>query len=204
MRNFKRTFSFVSLLIIAIGMAQAMPRSVQQAKKIALQHALKMGIALQPDGLTQKAVKARKIATAPGAQPTADSYYVFENGNDCGFTIGSGNDCLPEIVGYSLTGSYNMSRQPDAFVYYMRSFEEMAQRVAKGDETFEMLTISHGLTLQSRSGALLLTATVPQQVRINTLAGQCVANVALSAHQTQTVQLPAGIYIVGGKKVVVR
>ena len=97
-----------------------------------------------------------------------------------------------------------MSRQPDAFVYYMRSFEEMAQRVAQGDETFEMLPIRHGLTLQSRSGALLLTATVPQQVRINTLAGQCVANVALSAHQTQTVQLPTGIYIVGEKKIVVR
>ena len=76
--------------------------------------------------------------------------------------------------------------------------------VSAGIQTFETLTFGHGLTLQSRSGALLLTATVPQQVRINTLAGQCVANVALSAHQTQTVQLPAGIYIVGGKKVVVR
>ena len=53
MRIFKRTLSFVSLLIIAIGMAQATPRSVQQAKKIAQQHALKMGIALQPDGLTR-------------------------------------------------------------------------------------------------------------------------------------------------------
>lgn len=134
MRNFKRTLSFVSLLIIAIGMAQATPRSVQQAKKIAQQHALKMGIALQPDGLTQKAVKASKIAAAPGAQPTADSYYVFENGDDRGFTIVSGDDRLPDIVGYSLTGSYNMSRQPDAFVYYMRSYEEMAQRVAQGDD----------------------------------------------------------------------
>ena len=74
MRIFKRTLSFVSLLIIAIGMAQATPRSVQQAKKIAQQHALKMGIALQPDGLTQKAVKASKIAAAPGAHPTVDSY----------------------------------------------------------------------------------------------------------------------------------
>ncbi len=134
MRNFKRTLSFVSLLIIAIGMAHATPRSVQQAKKIAQQHALKMGIALQPDGLTQKAVKARKIAAAPGAQPTADSYYVFENGDDRGFTIVSGDDRLPDIVGYSLTGSYNMSRQSDAFVYYMRSYEEMAQRVAQGDD----------------------------------------------------------------------
>lgn len=76
--------------------------------------------------------------------------------------------------------------------------------VSAGIQAFETQTTSHGLTLQSRSGALLLTATVPQQVRINTLAGQCVANVALSAHQTQTIQLPAGIYIVGGKKVVVR
>lgn len=105
MRNFKRTLSFVSLLIIAICMAQATPRSVQQAKKIAQQHALKMGIALQPDGLTQKTVKASKIAAAPGAQPTADSYYVFENGDDRGFTIVSGDDRLPDIVGYSLTGS---------------------------------------------------------------------------------------------------
>lgn len=134
MRNFKRTLSFVTLLIIAIGMAQATPRSVQQAKKIAQQHALKMGIALQPDGLTQKTVKASKIAAAPGAQPTADSYYVFENGDDRGFTIVSGDDRLPDIVGYSLTGSYNISRQPDAFVYYMRSYEEMAQRVAQGDD----------------------------------------------------------------------
>lgn len=76
--------------------------------------------------------------------------------------------------------------------------------VSAGIQTFETQTIGHGLTLQSRNRALLLTATMPQQVRINTLAGQCVANVALSAHQTQTVQLPAGIYIVGGKKVVVR
>lgn len=134
MRNFKRILSFVSLLIIAIGMAQATPRSVQQAKKIAQQHALKMGIALQPDGLTQKAVKASKIAAAPGTQPIADSYYVFENGDDRGFTIVSGDDRLPDIVGYSLTGSYNISRQPDAFVYYMRSYEEMAQRVAQGDD----------------------------------------------------------------------
>ena len=133
MRNLKRTLSFLSLLIIAIGMAQATPRSVQQAKKIAQQHALKMGVVLQPDGLTQKTVKARKIAAAPGAQPTADSYYVFENGDNRGFTIVSGDDRLPDIVGYSLTGSYNMSSQPDAFVYYMRSYEEMAQRLAQGD-----------------------------------------------------------------------
>ena len=134
MRNFKRTISFVTLLVIAIGMAQATPRSVQQAKKIAQQHALKMGIALQPDDLAQKAVKARKIAAAPGAQPTADSYYVFENGDNRGFTIVSGDDRLPDIVGYSLTGSYNMGCQPDAFVYYMRSYEEMAQLVAQGDD----------------------------------------------------------------------
>ena len=134
MRNFKRTFSFVTLLIIAIGIAQATPRSVQQAKKIAQQHALKMGIALQPDDLAQKAVKARKIAAAPGAQPTADSYYVFENGDDRGFTIVSGDDRLPDIVGYSLTGSYDMGRQPDGFVYYMRTFEELAQRLAQGDD----------------------------------------------------------------------
>ena len=109
-----------------------------------------MGIALQPDGLTQKTVKASKIAAAPGAQPTADSYYVFENGDDRGFTVVSGDDRLPDIVGYSLTGSYNISRQPDAFVYYMRSYEEMAQRVAQGDD-HALSTVREAAALRASS-----------------------------------------------------
>ena len=61
----------------------------------------------------------------------------------------------------------------------------------------------NGLTVQGGHGCMMLMSEMPRKVGIYNLQGQCIKHVAVEAGQQQNINLPSGIYVVEGKKVIV-
>lgn len=132
MKNNLLQFILVALTIIFAQSLWAGPRSLKQARAIAQRHARTVGMTLSPQDAP------RKIKSCPNrASATAQSYFVFQNGTDKGFTIVSGDDRLPEIVGYSTHGTYNETFQSDGFRRYMKAFTQITERLEQGDSCAE-------------------------------------------------------------------
>lgn len=127
MRNNRLLLFAGSLLIPMVVMAG--PRSFQQAKAIAEKQAALLGVTID-----QKAMaKVRKQGGKAEMNLSQESYYVFPNANSKGFTIVSGDDRLPEIVGYSSRGSYDENNLPEGFVSFMKAYQNLYNRVNLGD-----------------------------------------------------------------------
>lgn len=127
MKNNRLLLFAGSLLIPMVVMAG--PRSFQQAKAIAEKQAALLGVTID-----QKAMaKVRKQGSKGELTLSQESYYVFPNANSKGFTIVSGDDRLPEIVGYSSQGSYDENNLPEGFVSFMKAYQNLYNKVNMGD-----------------------------------------------------------------------
>ena len=116
------------------------PRSFQQAKKIAERHATEHGIIKDHSEVTlaksanvKVGSRVKSVSREIPADQTPD-YYVFTNGKDKGFTIVSGDDRLPEIIGYSDQGTYNETSLPKSYVNFMKVYENLADKITHGDK----------------------------------------------------------------------
>ena len=127
MKN-NRLLLFAGSLLIPI-VVMAGPRSFQQAKAIAEKQAALLGVTIDQKAMT----KARKQGSKGEITLSQESYYVFPNANSKGFTIVSGDDRLPEIVGYSSQGSYDENNLPEGFVSFMKAYQNLYNRVNLGD-----------------------------------------------------------------------
>ena len=127
MKN-NRLLLFAGSLLIPI-VVMAGPRSFQQAKAIAEKQAALLGVTIDQKAMT----KARKHGSKGEITLSQESYYVFPNANSKGFTIVSGDDRLPEIVGYSSQGSYDENNLPEGFVSFMKAYQNLYNRVNLGD-----------------------------------------------------------------------
>lgn len=118
---------FLSLAFLMVPLTMlAGPRSFQQAKAIAERQAAKLGISMD------ETVNFAKSFGNAAASETED-FYIFPNGEDKGFTIVSGDDRMPEVIGYSASGTYDANHLPDNFVNFMKAYQEMATAVTHGD-----------------------------------------------------------------------
>lgn len=127
MKNNRLLLFAGSLLMPMVVMAG--PRSFQQAKAIAEKQAALLGVTID-----QKAMaKVRKQGDKGEMNLSQQSYYVFPNANSKGFTIVSGDDRLPEIVGYSSQGSYDENNLPEGFVSFMEAYQNLYNKVNLGD-----------------------------------------------------------------------
>lgn len=127
MKNNRLLLFAGSLLIPMVVMAG--PRSFQQAKAIAEKQAALLGVTIDQKAMT----KARKQGSKGEITLSQESYYVFPNANSKGFTIVSGDDRLPEIVGYSSEGSYDENNLPEGFVSFMKAYQNLYNKVNLGD-----------------------------------------------------------------------
>lgn len=127
MKNNRLLLFAGSLLIPMVVMAG--PRSFQQAKAIAEKQAALLGVTIDQKAMT----KARKQGSKGEIILSQESYYVFPNANSKGFTIVSGDDRLPEIVGYSSQGSYDENNLPEGFVSFMKAYQNLYNKVNLGD-----------------------------------------------------------------------
>lgn len=127
MKNNRLLLFAGSLLMPMVVMAGS--RSFQQAKAIAEKQAALLGVTIDQKAMT----KARKQGDKGEMNLSQESYYVFPNANSKGFTIVSGDDRLPEIVGYSSQGSYDENNLPEGFVSFMKAYQNLYNKVNLGD-----------------------------------------------------------------------
>lgn len=123
MKNNRLLLFAGSLLMPMVVMAG--PRSFQQAKAIAEKQAALLGVTIDQKAMT----KARKQGDKAEMNLSQQSYYVFPNANSKGFTIVSGDDRLPEIVGYSSQGSYDENNLPEGFISFMKAYQNLYNKV---------------------------------------------------------------------------
>ena len=124
-----------ALLLISVSVF-AGPRSFRQAKQIAERQAALLGIVMDESAASQ----AKSFGFGDNSQKSqasdqeTASYYVFPHGEGKGFTIVSGDDCLPEIVGYTDQGTYDEASLPESYKSFMKAYQEMVEAVTKGDQ----------------------------------------------------------------------
>ena len=107
-------------------------RSFRQAREIAERHAAKNGA-----HIGQQSVKRAKVLNKQQSTTSSRGYYVFPHDGNCGYTIVSGDDRMPEIVGYSTTDTYSEENMPDGMKHLMQAYEAMATALANGDAKAE-------------------------------------------------------------------
>ena len=122
----------LSLMLLLSVSAIAGPRSYQQAKAIAQRQAALLGIEMDAE-VAASAKAAPRMSVSSAVSPSATCYYVFANGEDKGFTIVSGDDRMPEVVGYSAQGTYDPDHLPANYVGFMKAYQETVEALFKGD-----------------------------------------------------------------------
>lgn len=127
----KRTALLVVGLTLFQILAWAGPRSFLQAQAIAERQAALQGIVMDQ----QQVSKARKQyqLNSSSSSETATSYYVFDNGSDKGFTIVSGDDELPEIVGYSAHGNSENLMKTEGCAAFLKAYQKFVAAFNQGD-----------------------------------------------------------------------
>lgn len=129
--NMRKHTLLLFLLLMAMPVL-AENRSFRQAREIAERHAVKNGAHI---GL--QSVKRAKVLNKQQSTTSSRGYYVFPHDGNCGYTIVSGDDRMPEIVGYSTTDTYSEENMPDGMKHLMQAYEAMATALANGDAKVE-------------------------------------------------------------------
>lgn len=128
----KNFLLLLSLFLVVSTAVMAAPRTYLQAKAIAMAQAARLGI--QMDERVAASQKAAPRMSVPSqVSPSTDCYYVFANGDDKGFIIVSGDDRLPEVVGYSDQGTYDADHLPANYVSFMKAYQETVEALLRGD-----------------------------------------------------------------------
>lgn len=124
----KRLYLLSLLIMLFVSTsALAYPRTFSQAKAIAERKAALLGIKID-----KKA--AAKAPSMNGGTTTAVSpYYVFPFGENKGFAIVSGDDDMPEIVGYADHGTYDANNMPAAMAAFLNNYRATIEAMKQGN-----------------------------------------------------------------------
>lgn len=98
--------------------ASIMANPITPEKALALSQPFKQkGHALTLQLSAKRTGKYDKKNAAKGSNPYQSSspYYIISRGNDMGFVIVSGDDCLPQVLGVVDEGNYDENDMPDSF-----------------------------------------------------------------------------------------
>ncbi len=101
----KRNFLFLMVLLLSALSVDATPIGKQRAQSIARDFMTQKGLKVDRLRPVEKMAKVKADGTSP--------YYVFNNGQDGGFVIVSGDDIAPKVIGYSYTGTFEETNVPD-------------------------------------------------------------------------------------------
>ena len=104
-------------------------RPFSEAYAIAAQQAQRLGITM--DSLALPRAKALHVRAAGDGKPVP--YYVIPHGADRGFTIVSGDDRLPAIVGYSDRGTYADDSLPEAYRAFLQMYRATVEAALRGE-----------------------------------------------------------------------
>lgn len=86
-------------------------------------------------------------------------YFVFNNEDNKGFTIVSGDDEIPAIIGYTTEGNFDAENIPDGLKYYLECYENT---VDKSIEYYRHENKARSVAASSKAVGPLVTATWAQ------------------------------------------
>lgn len=136
--TFRRFVSLAAMLTAVVVTAMAAPRGVEQAREAALQQMKKHG-ANRASGQVAATNGAPQLVYSKAGKNASPSYYVFSAGANRGFTIVSGDDRLPAIVGYTESGDFDTNQLPTNFVSFMQAYQDFADN-ATDEQIAEIAT----------------------------------------------------------------
>lgn len=120
MTDFMKYKLLMPAIACAVSVATwANPISVHRAKAIAARY------------LSAPTLQGEQAATRAGADAQAP-YYMFNNDGGQGFVIVSGDDRLPEVVGYSRNGAIDAQDMPDALRSLLAHYASVVKAVQQG------------------------------------------------------------------------
>ena len=124
----KRLYLFSMLIMLFVSTsALASPRTFSQAKAIAERKAALLGIKIDSKAAAKAPSMNGGIATA------VSPYYVFPFGENKGFAIVSGDDDMPEIVGYADQGTYDANNMPAAMAAFLNNYRATIEAMKQGN-----------------------------------------------------------------------
>ena len=124
----KRLYLLSLLIMLFVSTsALASPRTFSQAKAIAERKAALLGIKIDKKAAAKAPSMNGGIATA------VSPYYVFPFGENKGFAIVSGDDDMPEIVGYADHGTYDANNMPAAMAAFLNNYRATIEAMKQGN-----------------------------------------------------------------------
>jgi uncharacterized phage infection (PIP) family protein YhgE len=133
----KRLLLILSLVCFAIS-TWAGQISRDQALRKAQQFLSQKGL---PGSLKSAETQMSRHRAQGSIQP--DYYYIFNAGQDQGFVIVSGDDRTPEILGYSLSGSFDVDNLPPAMEALLNHYSEEIRQIQEGRAIAAVRRASH-------------------------------------------------------------
>lgn len=119
----KKTFLLVLLVSLAVGLFAA-ERTVEDAAAIAAQFTNNQP-SLRQAGVAPRTAAAMTLAhKCMKKNGTEPAYYVFNQGNDAGFVIVSGDDRTEDVLVYAEQGSFDPEKVNPNFRFWLNRLQE--------------------------------------------------------------------------------
>lgn len=119
----KKTFLLVLLVSLTVGLSAA-ERTVEDAAAIAAQFTNNQP-SLRQAGVTPRTAAAMTLAhKCMKKNGTEPAYYVFNQGNDAGFVIVSGDDRTEDVLVYAEQGSFDPEKVNPNFRFWLNRLQE--------------------------------------------------------------------------------
>lgn len=137
-------------LLLSANTAMADPIGLSKAKQLAA----KFAKANSEVSYVSNSAKSKSLLLTSSSETTEETqpYYIFSRGEGEGFVIVSGDDCLPEILGYTESGDFEEDNMPPALLEWLSYY---AQLVDSAQQSGENVSRSSATYVKS---ANLLTA----------------------------------------------
>jgi hypothetical protein len=116
-----------------------------QADPVSLKEAQQKALAFMRTGSQPKAIRnARCVKCRISSATTTDQpVYIFNRGENQGFVIVSGNNSLPDIIGYTDSGDYDESKLPPALLDMIEGYAELAEKATAANLPPRKVSAAH-------------------------------------------------------------
>ena len=130
------TKRFVSLFLLLMAISNtiiASPRSVEQARQTAQQQMSRRMAKKQKSQGNVAAIEPQLVFSKVKQNANVDNiyYYVFSAGHNLGYTIVSGDDRFPAVVGYTEQGDYDADNLPTNLVSFMQAYQDFVDNATE-------------------------------------------------------------------------
>ena len=130
----KKSLLFGLLAVAGTLNAMAAPRGLKTAQNLAVEHAQQCGISLNVNSLRRCNL---------GAATEQAPYYVFNHGNQRGWTIVSGDDRTDDILGYASEGDFDATELPAPVLEMLQAHERYVNGAIKDNQLQQPLRVQN-------------------------------------------------------------